>query len=371
MTLSMQAGPTKPSKQACVLIVDDQEVNLRLLRMCLEPAGFDVLEARGGKEAMDLLEGPIGSSVDVVLTDLMMPGMDGIELVQAIKSLKEAPGIPVVIITASLEKESRIQALQLGADDFLTRPVDRHEVVARVRNLSRIKAYQDLLGRYNEELQREVQEKTGQLEDSYLETLVTLAKASEYRDEGTGMHIRRIGEYARFLSRQMGINREFSRTILQAASMHDVGKIGIPDGILLKPGPFTEEEWAIMKTHSELGARILKGGSSPYLKMGMKIALGHHERFDGGGYPNRLKGDENPLEARIVQLCDCYDALRSKRPYKTAFGHKKALDILMRGDGRTSPEHFDPEVLLAFDRNAGTFEEIFENFQDQPDPRKS
>ena len=359
--------PAKGSMQACVLVVDDLEVNLKLLRMILETAGFGVLEARDGNEALTMLKGPLGRSVDIVLSDLMMPGMDGIEVVQAIKASEELSSIPVIIITASLERESRIKALELGAEDFVTRPIDRHEVVARVRNLSRIKAYQDLLARYNEELQREVQEKTKQLEQSHLETLVVLAKASEYRDEDTGLHIRRIGEYAQFLSRQMGINGEFSRHILQAGPMHDVGKVGIPDGILLKPGPLNAEEWEVMKTHTGLGARILQGGSSPYLNMGVRIALGHHERYDGSGYPSGLRGEEIPLEARITQLCDCYDALRSKRPYKPAFEHKETLGILIKGDGRTSPEHFDPEVLLAFDRSAGTFEEIFENFQDDPD----
>jgi putative two-component system response regulator len=225
--------------QACVLVVDDLEVNLKLLRMILETAGFGVLEARDGNEALTMLKGPLGRSVDIVLSDLMMPGMDGIEVVQAIKASEELSSIPVIIITASLERESRIKALELGAEDFLTRPIDRHEVIARVRNLSRIKAYQDLLTRYNEELLREVQEKTKQLEQSHLAPLVALAKASEYRDEDTGLHIRRIGEYAQFLSRRMGINGEFAGHILQAAPMHDVGKIGIPDGILLKPGPLS------------------------------------------------------------------------------------------------------------------------------------
>jgi putative two-component system response regulator len=367
MTLSMhEAGGAKPAKEPCVLIVDDKEVNLRLLRMILGPAGFGVLEASDGNEALSMLKGPLGRSVDVVLSDLMMPGMDGIEFVQAIKASEGLSSIPVIIITASLERESRIKALELGAEDFLTRPIDRHEVIARVRNLSRIKAYQDLLTRYNEELHREVQEKTKQLEQSHLETLVVLAKASEYRDEDTGLHIRRIGEYAQFLSWQMGIKGEFVGHILQAAPMHDVGKIGIPDGILLKPGPLSAEEWEVMKTHTVLGARILKGGSSPYLDMGMRIALGHHERFDGSGYPNGLKGRNIPLEARITQLCDCYDALRSKRPYKPALEHEKTFGILMKGDGRTSPEHFDTEVLLAFERSASVFEEIFENFQDEP-----
>lgn len=357
--------PRKPlSLDTHVLIVDDQKSNLKLLRLSLESAGFMVSEASNGIEALELLKGATACPIDVVLTDLMMPGMDGIELVRAIKGSAELAVIPVVVITASLEKDSRMRALQEGAEDFLTRPIERFEVVARIKNLSRLKAYQNLLKRYNEELKKEVEAKTAELQQSHLETLLMLAKASEYRDEETGQHIQRMGEYAQLLALKMGLDKEFAANLLHAAPMHDVGKIGIPDSILLKPGPLSDGEWGVMKSHTVLGGHLLKSGRSPYLKVGARIALGHHERFDGSGYPAGLKAEAIPLEARIVQVCDTYDALRSKRPYKPPFEHRETLEIISRGDGRTRPEHFDPEVLSAFQKSAKDFEEIFESFRD-------
>ena len=198
------------------------------------------------------------------------------------------------------------------------------------------------------------------LRDSFVESIDTLMRAAEYRDDETGAHVRRISYYTRVLAEKMGMDEDFCHEIFYASAMHDIGKIGTPDHILLKPGGFTPEEWEIMKTHTIIGGRILAGNSSPYLQMGEEIALAHHERWDGGGYPFGLKGEAIPVAARIMQLADVYDALRSERPYKKAFDHAKSLEIITQGDGRTEPSHFDPDVLAAFVSCAETMSEIFE-----------
>jgi putative two-component system response regulator len=194
-----------------------------------------------------------------------------------------------------------------------------------------------------------------------------LTRAAEYKDEDTGAHVRRISYYSRELARRLGLNEDFVDKIFFASPMHDIGKIGIPDHILLKPGSFTPDEWEVMKGHAAMGAKILGNSKSPYLKMGAEIALNHHERWDGGGYPNAKRGEAIPLAARIMNICDIYDALRSKRPYKPAFDHLKSMDIITRGDGRVQPEHFDPVILAAFKQYHQTFSDIFETYTELPD----
>jgi putative two-component system response regulator len=187
-----------------------------------------------------------------------------------------------------------------------------------------------------------------------------MTRAAEYKDEDTGAHVKRISYYSRELARMLGLDEEFVDKIFFASPMHDIGKIGIHDHVLLKPGGFTPEEWEVMKGHTSMGAKILGSGKSPYLKMGAEIALNHHERWDGGGYPNGKRDEAIPLAARIMNICDIYDALRSKRPYKPAFDHLKTVDIITRGDGRTQPEHFDPVIIAAFEQNHQSFRDIFE-----------
>jgi putative two-component system response regulator len=207
-----------------------------------------------------------------------------------------------------------------------------------------------------------VREKTANLQESYVETIYTMTRAAEYKDEDTGAHVRRISYYSRDLAGMLGLDEEFVDKIFFASPMHDIGKIGIPDHILLKPGGFTPDEWEIMKTHTSIGAKILGNSKSSYLKMGAEIALNHHERWDGGGYPNGKRGEAIPLSARIMNICDVYDALRSKRPYKPGFDHLKSMDIITRGEGRIQPEHFDPVILAAFIKNHQSFRDIFEAY---------
>ena len=285
---------------------------------------------------------------DLILLDLQMPGMDGFQVMEGLKEIEPDGYLPVLVITA--QPGHKLRALQAGAKDFISKPFELAEVLARVHNMLEVRLLHKELHNYNDVLEQRVRERTADLQESYLETIFTMMRAAEHKDEDTGAHVQRISYYSRELARMLGLDEEFVDTIFFASPMHDIGKIGIPDHILLKPGALTPEEWEVMKGHTSMGAKILGNSKSPYLRMGAEIALNHHERWDGGGYPNGKRGEAIPLPARIMNICDIYDALRSKRPYKPAFDHLKTMDIITRGDGRTQPEHFDPAVLAAFTR---------------------
>ncbi|MHB8564003.1 MAG: HD-GYP domain-containing protein, partial [Acidiferrobacteraceae bacterium] len=216
-------------------------------------------------------------------------------------------------------------------------------------------------------LEQRVSERTAALQESNLETIFTMTRAAEHKDEDTGAHVQRISYYSRELARLLGMDAGFVDKIFVASPMHDIGKIGIPDHILLKPGGFLPDEWEIMKGHTVMGAKILGNSTSPYLQMGAEIALNHHERWDGGGYPNGKRGEVTPLAARIMNICDIYDALRSKRSYKPSLDHLKAMEIITHGDNRTRPEHFDPAVLSVFVQNDPVFDTIFQEHSDGGD----
>ncbi len=350
-----------PDRKSLILVVDDEESNRRLFDAQLKAEGYRVALASSAGQALDMVavEPP-----DLMLLDVMMPEMDGFELVARFKSDERARQVPVILVTALDDRDSRLRGLQAGAEDFLTKPVDRAELAARVRNLLKLKEYADFLANYSRVLEEKVLARSRELTESYRETIVTLNRAASYKDEETGAHVQRISFYTMDLAEQLGMGRDFCDNIHYASPMHDVGKIAIPDAILLKPGKFEPDEWEIMKSHSGLGAKLLAGGRSPYLAMGVEIALSHHERWDGGGYPAGLKGEAIPLSARIMNICDQYDALRSKRPYKPAFSHEKTAEIITVGDGRTMPGHFDPQVLGAFKRAAERFRDIYEAHAD-------
>jgi putative two-component system response regulator len=277
---------------------------------------------------------------------------------EGLKEIESEGYLPVLVITA--QPGHKLRALQVGAKDFISKPFELAEVLARVRSLLEVRLLHQKLHNYNDVLEQQVQERTVDLQDSYLETIFTMVRAVEYKDEDIGGHVQRISYFSRELARILGMEEKFVGQIFFASPMHDIGKIGIPDQILLKPGSLTPDEWVIMKRHALIGAKILGYSKSPYLKMGAEIALNHHERWDGGGYPDVKRGAEIPLSARIMNICDVYDALRSKRPYKPAFDHLKAIDIITHGDGRTQPEHFDPLILTAFAQNHQCFCDIFE-----------
>jgi len=349
-------------KPARILVVDDEERNRRLLVAMLEAEGYSASEAADGAQALELAR---QNPPDMVLLDIMMPGMDGYDVARALKADAATKAIPVVMVTALDDRDSRLRGLEAGAEEFVTKPVDRNELRIRVRNLLRLKEFSDFLANHNRILESEVKERTRQLLSSYRETIATMTRAASYKDEETGAHVARISFYTVDLAQALGLDAEFCDTIHFASPMHDVGKIAIPDAILGKPGGFEPHEWEIMKTHAGLGEKLLRGTDSPYLVMGAEIAGAHHERWDGGGYPVGLKGETIPFSARIMNICDQYDALRSKRPYKEAFSHERTIEIITAGDGRTMPSHFDPAVLEAFKGCVGRFRDIFEAHRDE------
>lgn len=339
-----------------VLVVDDEANSRTITLSLLEDQGYRTLGAESGEQALELM----GMNLpDLVILDVEMDGMSGFEVVKRLKDQARTRPVPVIMVTGRTDQASRVRALENGAEDYLSKPVDPAELKTRVRNHIRLKAYSDMLADFNRTLESRVAERTAQLQDAYRQTIYLLTSAAEFRDTDTGIHIKRISFLTAALARTMGMDQEFVDAIFYASPMHDIGKIGIPDSILLKPGPLTAAEWAIMKTHTTLGRRILEGGTSPYTQMGTVIAETHHECWDGSGYPAGLAGEEIPIAGRIMLLCDQYDALRSERPYKPALDHASVVRIIREGDGRTRPAQFCPAVLSAFEAASDEFAAIY------------
>jgi len=346
-----------------VLVADDEPLNIKVVAEALKK-DYQVIAAGNGSEALALAR--TAPRPDLVLLDVMMPGMDGFEACRRLKADPETASIPVVFITALADIDDEAEGLQAGAVDYITKPISVPILKARVRTQVELKRYRDRLeeevAAKTEDLRRtlaDLEQAHKMVRKGYLEAIHRLTLASEYKDEETGDHIRRVSYYTREIAECLGMDEEFREAIFYAAPMHDLGKVGIPDSILLKQGPLTGEEWEVLKRHTVIGAEILAGSDSFYLQMGSEIAANHHERWCGGGYPRGVEGEAIPLAGRIMNIVDQYDALRSKRPYKPGFTHEQAVEILTRGDGRTRPEHFDPAVLDAFKQRMGQFAEIF------------
>ncbi len=343
---------------AKILVVDDLKANLLLLTRMLGSAGYtSVTTTTDPFEVCELYQ---RHRFDLILLDLLMPGLDGFQVMEGLKKLEPDGYLPVLVITA--QPDQKLHALQTGAKDFISKPFELAEVLARVHNMLDVSLMHKILHNCNDVLEQRVRERTADLQESYLETIFSMTRAAERKDKETGAHVQRISYYSRELARVLGMNDEFVDRIFFASPMHDIGKIGISDQILLKPGGFTPEEWEVMKGHTTMGAEILGNSKSPYLWMGAEIALNHHERWDGGGYPKGIRGNVIPLTARIVGLCDIYDALRSRRPYKPSFDHLKSVEIMTNGDGRTMPEHFDPMIIASFKEHHLLFLNIFEEY---------
>lgn len=332
---------------ARILIVDDEEAQLELLSRALEPAGYErVVTTADPTRVLELCrDGP----VDLVLLDVRMPQMDGIEVLRQLRSeLAEFENLPVLALTSDESRETKRRVFEEGASDFLAKPVSPAELRLRVDNhLERRFLHRDVQ-RQNERLEARVEERTAELRAAQLEILDKLGISAEYRDDQTGEHTRRVGRLAARVGDRLGLSDEKVHYLRRAAPLHDLGKIGIPDDVLLKEGALTEEEMAIMRRHTVIGEDILSGSQFPILQIGQTIARSHHERWDGGGYPDGLSRREIPLSARIVHAVDVFDSLTHERPYKDAWPVERAVEYLRRGRGT----EFDPEVtraLLSFD----------------------
>ncbi len=343
--------------QLPIMIIDDVPVNTKVVRAHLQTAGYQNL--RTLSDSTDALATIYRETPDLILLDLMMPEVSGLDILEALRADERMKHLPIVILTGTESAELRTRALNLGATDFLMKPVDVDELLPRVRNMLTIKLHQD-------SLERRVRERTLQLEKSRLDLIHRLAKAAEYRDNETGRHVIRVGRYAGIIAEQIGLPAERVLMIEQAATLHDLGKIGIPDAILHKPGKLSPEEFETIRKHCAIGSRIcesmdpdefnlfsrhtlvgseiMKDCGTPLLDLAGVIALTHHEKWDGSGYPLGLSGEDIPIEGRITAVADVFDALSSKRPYKAAFPMDKCFQILEEGRGT----HFDPVMLDGF-----------------------
>ena len=324
-----------------IMVIDDQDANVALLRKILGSAGYRRIEAE--TDARRMLDRFDEHRPDVILLDLHMPHLDGFAVLERLRPKIGASYLPVIVLTADATPEARLRALAAGATDFLTKPFDINEVVLRVRNVVETQRLYRQLERFNAGLELRVHERTRELEESYLDTVDRLATAAEFRDDATGEHIVRVGRTSGLIAARLGLPASEVETIERAATLHDVGKIGVPDAILLKPGLLTEEEFAQVKTHTVIGARILAGATSALLRAAEEIARFHHERWDGCGYVG-LRGARIPLHARIVAVADAYDAMTSDRPYKDAIDPEWALEEIAACSGT----QFEPAIVDAF-----------------------
>ncbi len=340
-----------------VLVVDDTPINLKVIGAYLAKEGYQEIETvQDSREALAAL---FRSDPHLLILDLMMPHVSGLDILQTLRTIPHFRRLPVIVITAAEEREYKRKSLELGASDFLSKPLDAEDLILRVRNTLELKHYQD-------SLEERVLERTLEVTKSREEVIHCLARAAEYRDNETGNHVIRVGSYVYLMAKRLGIDPEVCHTMELASTLHDMGKIGIPDAILRKPGPLTDDERQIMKEHCQFGAAIctperpqvgdaftahvvagammLSSSTSPLLQMASRIALTHHERWDGEGYPRGLHGEEIPLEGRVTAVADVFDALSSKRPYKKAF----PLDECFRLVESDAGKHFDPQVVQVF-----------------------
>ncbi|RBW43448.1 two-component system response regulator [Psychromonas sp. B3M02] len=292
----------------------------------------------------DALQWLSKNPADLIVTDYRMPGLNGIEFIQEVRKLNHGEHVPIMMITVVSEKAIRYKALDAGVTAFLTRPIDQIECRTTCRNLLKLHQQHVIIQNRADWLAQQVELATEQILQREKETILKLAKAGEYRDEETGNHVIRMAKYSKEIACEMGLTEAECSDLEHAAQMHDIGKIGIPDKILLKPGKFEPDEWTIMQTHAAIGSEILSGSESKYMQMGAIIALNHHERFDGSGYPNKLAGENIPLIARIVSVADVFDALISVRPYKKAWPIQDAIDFIIANSGT----QFDPQCVDAF-----------------------
>jgi two-component system response regulator RpfG len=332
-----------PPSRNTAMVVDDQSTGRAILEQVVRSLDERVT-VEGFGRPVDAVVWATRHVADLVLIDYMMPDMNGVELAKRLRALPGYEHVPIMMVTAHDDRKVRYDALDAGVTDFLTKPVDARECMARCRNLLTLRRQHLALEDRRRLLESMVDDATREVRDRERETLMRLARAGEFRDEETGYHLVRMARYSRLIADTIGLDKDEAETIELAAPLHDIGKIGIPDQILLKAGRLSDSEGAVMRRHPLIGHEILKGSASKYVRMGSLVALGHHEKYDGSGYPNGVVGDHIALCARIVAVADVFDALTSARPYKQAWSFEQAFEFLAGQRGR----HFDPQLVDAF-----------------------
>ncbi len=349
--------PEESILNAKILIVDDNVLNIHVLKKILNSEGFfNITSTTDSLQAVSLYK---ELHPDLVLLDYNMPNKNGIEVILELALLDSKSYLPVLMLTAEEDNAIKSKALQSGAKDFLRKPYDTVEVILRSRNIIEVRLlYKNILNE-NFSLEEQIQERTKELRDTRLDVVQRLARVAEYHDKYSGAHIIRMSRYCMALAKSYGLSNFQSELIFATASLHDIGKIAIPDSVLLKPGKLNPEEFDIMKTHTVVGSQILAGSDSVFLKTASVIAQSHHERWDGSGYPHNLKGEDIPLPGRICGLCDVFDALTSERPYKTAWEFKDAVNTILDYKGT----HFDPKLVDAFISIKEDIHYIYEIYQ--------
>ena len=344
---------------ASILIVDDNENNVKLLELMLAYAGYtNVKSTTDSRDVKGLFQ---QHTFDLILLDIRMPHLNGFEVMEQLSHEIQDDYLPVLVLTAQQDMDTRLRALEAGAKDFVTKPFDKSEVLNRIVNMLEVRFLYNDRVQQKEILEEKVKERTEELIITQKEIVRRLSRAGEYRDNETGMHVIRMSVSSKILALAAGKDQAYGELIVQASPMHDVGKIGIPDHILLKPGKFEPEEWEIMKTHVEIGADIIGDHGSELMQMASSIAMTHHEKWDGSGYPNGLKGENIPFAGRVCAICDVFDALTSSRPYKKAWTVEKAIALINEEAGR----HFDPELVVLFNEILPEVLEIREKYADK------
>jgi response regulator RpfG family c-di-GMP phosphodiesterase len=342
-----------------ILAVDDEPMNIALIEELVKGIGKEIV-LQSFLNPVDALKYLIENPVDIMLTDFMMPDINGAELIERGKILR--PEMLSIIITGSGDNETiKLQALKAGANDFLTKPLHISEFQLRIKNLLTLKKSQKILNQFNKELQYEIKKATQDLISREYETLLVLSKTAEYKDPETASHIARVAHYSKLIAKHYGLNENEQEKIFHASPLHDLGKIGIRDDVLLKPGKLDDKEFEHMKRHPLIGYEILKGTQNHFLEAGAIISLNHHEKFDGSGYPNGLKGEEIHIYGRITAIADVFDALTSNRPYKRAWSFDEAIVFLTEQRGK----HFDPILVDLFILKIDDVKKIYHNFESE------
>ncbi len=317
-----------------ILVVDDNPTNIQLIAQILRDKDYSVAYATSGEKALSSIE---EIDFDLVLLDVMMPGMDGYETCVRIKKQSKNTHLPVIFLTAMTDDESIIKGFDSGGVDYVSKPFNRRELLVRIGTHLRLKDYED-------NLEHKVQSLTREIEETQREVVFTMGAIGETRSRETGNHVKRVAEYSYLFAVKYGLCEEDARQLKEASPMHDIGKVGIPDSILHKQGKLTDDEWTIMKTHAQLGYDMLKASDRPILKTAATVALTHHEKFDGSGYPAGMTGEEIPIEGRIVAISDVFDALGNKRCYKNPWEDRDIFDLITSERGK----HFDPTLVDLF-----------------------